>query len=125
MAKQYQIQNYINGNPELFDSEEEANVRIKEIEAELMAKHAQSFSVILTVPTAQGVMWISPSENSEEDATYMVFVPKFGQYENVKGRTAAYARRQKLIDEFLADFVQTPQLYVAPVQPVTKGTQEL
>ena len=125
MAKQYQVQNYINGKPELFDSEAEANVRIKEIEAELMAKHERSFSVILTVPTAQGVMWISPSENSEEDATYMVFVPKFGQYENVKGRTAAYARRQELIDEFLADFVQTPQLYVAPVQPTTKGTQEL
>jgi hypothetical protein len=125
MAKQYQVQNYINGKPELFDSEEEANVRIKEIEAELMSKHERSFSVILTVPTAQGVMWISPSENSEEDATYMVFVPKFGQYENVKGRTAAYARRQVLIDEFLADFVQTPQLYVAPVQPKTTGTQEL
>jgi hypothetical protein len=125
MAKQYQVQNYINGKPELFDSEKEANVRIKEIEAELMAKHERSFSVILTVPTAQGVMWISPSENSEEDATYMVFVPKFGQYENVKGRTAAYARRQELIDEFLADFVQTPQLYVAPVQPKTTGTQEL
>lgn len=125
MAKQYQIQNYINGKPELFDSEEEANVRIKEIEAEEFAKHERSFSVILTVPTAQGVMWISPSENSEEDATYMVFVPKFGQYENVKGRTAAYARRQALIDEFLAEYTQTPQLYVAPVQPVTTGTQEL
>jgi hypothetical protein len=125
MAKQYQVQNYLSGKPEIFDSEKEANVRIKEIEAELMAKHERSFSVILTVLTAQGVMWISPSENSEEDATYMVFVPKFGQYENVKGRTAAYARRQELIDEFLADFVQTPQLYVAPVQPITKGTQEL
>ena len=125
MAKQYQVQNYLIGKPELFDSEKEANVRIKEIEAELMAKHERSFSVILTVLTAQGVMWISPSENSEEDATYMVFVPKFGQYENVKGRTAAYARRQALIDEFLADFVQTPQLYVAPVQPKTTGTQEL
>ena len=125
MAKQYQVQNYISGKPEIFDSEEEATVRIKEIEAELMARHERSFSVILTVPTAQGVMWISPSENSEEDATYMVFVPKFGQYENVKGRTAAYARRKALIDEFLADFVQTPQLYVAPVQPITKGTQEL
>jgi hypothetical protein len=125
MAKQYQVQNYISGKPELFDSEKEANVRIKEIEAELMAKHEHSFSIILTVQTAQGVMWIAPSENSEEDATYMVFVPKFGQYENVKGRTAAYARRQELIDEFLADFVQTPQLYVAPVQPITKGTQEL
>ena len=125
MAKQYQVQNYINGKPELFDSEEAANIRIKEIEAELMAKHERSFSVILTVPTAQGVMWISPSENSEEDATYMVFVPKFGQYENVKGRTAAYARKQALIDEFLAEFTQTPQLYVAPVQPKTTGTQEL
>jgi len=125
MAKQYQVQNYINGKPEVFDTEEAANVRIKEIEAELMAKHAQSFSVILTVPTAQGMMWIAPSENSEEDATYMVFVPKFGQYENVKGRTAAYARRQALIDEFLAEFTQTPQLYVAPVQPKTTGTQEL
>jgi hypothetical protein len=125
MAKQYQVQNYINGKPELFDSEKEANVRIKEIEAELMANHERSFSVILTVPTAQGMMWIAPSENSEEDATYMVFVPKFGQYENVKGRTAAYARRQELIDEFLADFVQTPQLYVAPKQPKTTGTQEL
>jgi len=125
MAKQYQVQNYLSGKPEIFDSEKEANVRIKEIEAELMAKHERSFSVILTVQTAQGVMWTAPSENSEEDATYMVFVPKFGQYENVKGRTAAYARRQELIDEFLADFVQTPQLYVAPVQPITKGTQEL
>jgi len=125
MAKQYQVQNYINGKPEIFDSEAEANVRIKEIEAELMAKHERSFSVILTVPTAQGMMWIAPSENSEEDATYMVFVPKFGQYENVKGRTAAYARRQALIDEFLAEFTQTPQLYVAPVQPKTTGTQEL
>jgi hypothetical protein len=125
MAKQYQVQNYLNGKPEIFDSEEAANVRIKEIEAELMAKHERSFNVILTVPTAQGMMWISPSENSEEDATYMVFVPKFGQYENVKGRTAAYARRQALIDEFLAEFTQTPQPYVAPVQPKTTGTQEL
>ena len=125
MAKQYQIQNYINGKPELFDSEKEANARIKELEDELLALNVTRFSVLLSIKSASGVLVIAPSENSQEDADYMVFNHHIGQYEDIKGRTAAYARNQELKDEFLADFVQTPQLYVAPVQPKTTGTQEL
>jgi hypothetical protein len=125
MANQYKIQNYINGKPELFNSEEEANVRIKELEDELLALNVTRFSVLLSIKSASGVLVIAPSDNSQEDADYMVFNHHIGQYEDIKGRTAAYARNQELKDEFLAELAQVPELYIAPVQPTTTGTQEL
>lgn len=125
MAKQYRIQNYIVGKAEYFDTKAEANVRIQELQDEILTKQASRFSVIQTVESAQGMMWIAPSENSQEDGDYMVFLSKTGKYEKVKGRTAAYARNQELKDEFLAELAQTPTLEDEPVQPVTKGLQEL
>jgi len=125
MAKQYQIQNYIKGDAEFFDTKAEASARIKELETQILTEQASRFSIIQTVQTANGMLWIAPSENSEEDGDYMVFVSETGQYEKVKGRTAAYARNQELKDAFLAELAQEPKLAEAPVQPITKGTQEL
>jgi hypothetical protein len=125
MAKQYQIQNYIKGEAEFFDTKAEASARIKELETQILTEQANRFSIIQTVQSANGMMWIAPSENSEEDGDYMVFISETGQYEKVKGRTAAYARNQELKDAFLAELAQEPVLAEAPVQPVTTGTQEL
>jgi hypothetical protein len=125
MAKQYQIQNYIKGDAEFFDTKAEASARIKELETQILTEQANRFSIIQTVQTANGMMWIAPSENSEEDGDYMVFISSTGQYEKVKGRTAAYARNQELKDAFLAELAQEPKLAEAPVQPKTTGTQEL
>jgi hypothetical protein len=125
MAKQYRIQNYIEGNAEYFDTKTEANARIKELETQILTEQANRFSVIQTVQTANGMLWIAPSENSDENGDYMVFVSATGQYENVKGRTAAFARNQALKDEFLAELAQEPVIEEAPVQPVSTGTQEL
>lgn len=125
MAKQYQIQNYIKGDAEFFDTKAEANARIKELETQILTEHAGRFSVIQTIQSANGMLWIAPSENSEEDGDYMVFISATGQYEKVKGRTAAFARNQELKDAFLAELAQEPKLAEAPVQPVSKGTQEL
>jgi len=55
----------------------------------------------------------------------MVFNSSTGQYEKVKGRTAAYARTQELKDAFLAELAQEPKFVEPPVQPLTKGLQEL
>jgi hypothetical protein len=125
MAKQYQIQNYIKGDAEFFNTKAEASARIKELETQILTEQASRFSVIQTIQSAHGMLWIAPSENSEEDGDYMVFVSGTGQYEKVKGRTAAYARNQELKDAFLAELAQEPKLAEAPVQPKTTGTQEL
>jgi hypothetical protein len=125
MAKQYQIQNYIKGEAEFFDTKAEASARIKELETQILTEQASRFSIIQTVQTSNGMLWIAPSESSEEDGDYMVFVSERGQYEKVKGRTAAFARNQELKDAFLAELAQEPKLAEAPVQPVTTGTQEL
>jgi len=125
MAKQYQIQNYIKGDAEFFDTKAEASARIKELETQILTEQASRFSIIQTVQTANGMLWIAPSENSEEDGDYMVFISGTGQYEKVKGRTAAFARNQELKDAFLAELAQEPKLAEAPVQPKTTGTQEL
>jgi hypothetical protein len=125
MANQYQIQNYISGNPEFFDTEAEANARIKSLETQILTEQANRFSVIQTIESANGMLWIAPSENSAEDGDYMVFLSNTGRYEKVKGRTAAFARNQELIDAFLAELAQEPVIAEAPVQPTTTGTQEL
>lgn len=125
MAKQYQIQNYIKGDAEFFDTKAEANARIKELETQILTEQASRFSIIQTIQTANGMLWIAPSENSEEDGDYLVFVSVAGQYEKVKGRTAAFAKNQELKDAFLAELAQEPELAEAPAQPKTTGTQEL
>jgi len=125
MAQQYTIQNYINGKAEILDTLELANARIVEIEAEVLAANIGRFNVIQTIDSANGTMWVTPSDNSQEDGTYMVFNSNFGTHENIKGRTVAFARNQELKDAFVAELFQTPQEYVAPVQPTTKGTQTL
>lgn len=125
MAQQYTVQNYINGKAEILDTLELANARIAEIETEVMEANEGRFNIIQTLESAKGTMWIKPSDNSQEDGTYMVFNSNFGTHENIKGRTAAYARNQELKDAFLAELAQTPQEYVALVQPVSKGTQTL
>ena len=125
MAKQYKVQNYIIGKPEYFDTQEDASARIKELVDEILIKQAGRFSIIQTVTSANGMMWIAPSENSEEDGDYMVFISETGQYEKVKGRTAAYARNQELKDAFIAKLAQEPELVEPPVQPVSTCTQEL
>lgn len=125
MAKQYKIQNYIIGQAEYFDTIELANTRIKELEDEALKLNAGRFNVIQISESANGTLWIAPSENSQEDANYMVFNSNFGTHENIKGRTEAYARHQELIDEFVATLKQEPELEEAPVQPVSTGTQEL
>ena len=55
----------------------------------------------------------------------MVFNSNIGQYENIKGRTAAYARNQEFKDAFIAELAQEPVFVEPPVQPLTKGLQEL
>jgi len=125
MENKYRIQNQLLGKSEYFDTKDEANTRIKELQDEILTKHAGRFSIIQTVQSANGTMWIAPSENSEEDGDYMVFLSSTGQYEKVKGRTAAYARNQELKDEFLAELAQEPEFVEPPVQPITKGLQEL
>jgi hypothetical protein len=125
VAKQYQIQNYIKGEPEFFDTKAEASARIKELETQILTEQASRFSIIQTIQSAHGMLWIAPSENSEENGDYMVFISETGQYEKVKGRTAAFARNQELKDAFLAELAQEPVLAEAPVQPKTTGTQEL
>lgn len=125
MAQQYTVQNYINGKAEILDTLELANVRIAEIEAEVMVANEGRFNIIQTLESAKGTMWVTPSDNSQEDGTYMVFNSNFGKHETIKGRTAAFARDKELRDEFLAELAQTPQVYVAPVQPVSEGTQTL
>lgn len=125
MATQYQIQNYISGNPELFDTKAKASARIKELETQILSQQAGRFSVIQTIQSANGMLWIAPSENSEENGDYMVFLSNTGKYENVKGRAAAFARNQELIDAFLAELAQEPVIAEAPVQPISTGTQEL
>ena len=125
MAKQYRIQNYLKGDAEFFDTKAEASARIKELETQILTEHAGRFSIIQTIQSANGMLWIAPSENSEEDGDYMVFISETGQYEKVKGRTAAFARNQELKDAFLAELAQEPKLAEAPVQPKTSGTQEL
>jgi hypothetical protein len=125
MENKYRIQNHLIGKSEYFDTKDEANTRIKELQDEILVKQAGRFSIIQTVQTANGMMWIAPSENSEEDGDYMVFLSSTGQYEKVKGRTAAYARNQELKDEFLAELAQEPEFVEPPVQPLTKGLQEL
>jgi hypothetical protein len=125
MANQYQIQNYISGNPEFFDTKAKASARIKELETQILTEQASRFSVIQTIESANGMLWIAPSENSEENGDYMVFLSNTGRYEKVKGRTAAFARNQELKDAFLAELAQEPVIAEAPVQPITTGTQEL
>jgi len=125
MTQQYTVQNYINGKAEIFDTLDLANARIAEIEAEVMAANVGRFNIIQTIESAKGTMWVTPSDNSQEDGTYMVFNSNFGTHENIKGRTAAFARNQELKDAFVAELAQTPQVYVPPVQPISKGTQTL
>ena len=125
MSKQYRIQNYILGKSEYFDTNDEAIFRIKELENEILINQSSRFSIIQTIENSNGVMWIAPSDNSEEDGDYMVFISKTGKYEKIKGRTAAYARNQELKDEFLTELAQTPEFIEEPIQPSTAGTQEL
>jgi hypothetical protein len=125
MEQQYQIQNYILGKPEFFDTEELALARIQELETEIMALNAGRFNVIQITDSHNGTMWAVPSENSPEDGTYMVFNSNFGTHEKIVGRTAAYNRNQQLKDEFLAELAQVPEIYIPPVQPITTGTQTL
>jgi hypothetical protein len=125
MINKYRIQNYIEGKREYFDTEAEANARIKELEAQTLIDQAGRFSIIQSVESAYGVTLIDPSENSQEDGDYMVFNSNIGQYENIKGRTAAYARNQELKDAFIAELAQKPVFVEPPVQPLTKGLQEL
>ena len=125
MSQQYQIQNYILGKPEFFDTEELALTRIQELETEVMALNAGRFNVIQIMDSHNGTMWLVPSENSPEDGTYMVFNSVSGTHEKITGRTLAYARNQQLKDEFLSELRQVPELYVPPVQPITTGTQTL
>ena len=125
MAQQYQIQNYILGQPEIFDDITLAMARIKELEAEVMKLNAGRFNVIQILESANGTMLVPPSENSQEDGTYMVFNSNFGTHETIKGREAAFARNQALKDAFLAELAQNVELYVPPAQPATTGTQTL
>jgi hypothetical protein len=125
MSQQYQIQNYILGKPEFFDTIDLANERIKELESEVLVLNAARFNVVQIMDSHDGTMWIVPSENSPEDGTYMVFNSNFGTHEKIVGRTAAYNRNQQLKDEFLAELAQVPEIYIPPVQPSTTGTQTL
>lgn len=125
MAQQYQIQNYILGIPEIFDDITLAMARIKKLEAEVMELNAGRFNVVQILESANGTMWVKPSENSQEDGTYMVFNSNFGTHETIKGREAAFARNQALKDAFLAELAQNVELYVPPAQPKTNGTQTL
>jgi len=125
MEQTYKIQNYIIGKEEFFNTVDLANARIKELEDEIMKLNAGRFNIIEISESPNGTLWMAPSENSPEDSTYMVFNSNFGTHENIKGRTAAYARHQELIDEFVATLKQEPQLVDQTVQPATTGTQTL
>jgi len=125
MAQQYQIQNYIIGKEEYFDTKKAALARIKELEAEILALNASRFNVIQVLESAQGTLWATPSEDSQSDGTYMVFNSNFGTHESIKGRAAAFARDQELKDAFLAELAQEPVLADPPTQPISIGTQTL
>jgi hypothetical protein len=124
MAQQYKVQNYITGQEEYFNTIDLATTRITEIETQVMIDQASRFNIIQIIDSAKGTMWVVPSDNSQEDGTYMVFNSNFGTHENIVGRTAAFARNQELKDAFLAELTQTPTL-VDIVQPISKGTQTL
>ena len=124
MTQKYQIKDYTTNKTELFNTEEEALSAITDMEAKLLIKNTNRFSVIQIIESAEGTMWIAPSDNSQEDCKYMVFNSKLGSYETVNSRTNANTRNQELKDAFLAEVSQVPKL-IDITQPETTGTQTL
>jgi len=123
MINKYRIQNYIEGKREYFDTEAEANARIKELAAQILINQAGRFSILQSLLSAHGVTLVDATEDSDINGDYMVFNSNIGQYENIKGRTAAYARNQELKDAFIAELAQEPVFVEPPVQPLTRGLQ--
>ena len=121
----YQIQNYIDGKIEIFDTVELASQRIKELEPEILNLNMSRFNLAQIIKSELGDTWTVVIDESPENGIYYVFNSETGLHEEFQSKSKALNRNQELKDNFIALVSQTPKLVIPKVQPISKGTQTL
>lgn len=125
----YQILNHVDGCYEYVEGTElEAATRAAELKALYMEREAYRFTVSYEAVDGNNTTWRAADANTDPaDGVFNVFNHKSGQYEKIVGRDEAFARLDEIKNEFIQEFQigHYEQVESKPVQPISRGTQDL
>ena len=101
----YEFRNALTGLFEFVDTEASAITRLAEIRADYLKQESDRFSIVKVIAVGDDSMWsIADLDNDPEDCNYKMFIHTTGQYESFLSLSSSKARRQELIDNFMAQF---------------------
>jgi len=121
----YLIPNPLTGQQFEIGDLNEAQIKLAEIKAEVLALEDYRFTVAKETVNGNDTTWSNADlENDPEDNNYYVFNTFTGQHELVDSLSQAKARKLELKEQFATDLgLNEPQL--KPAQPTTMGSQDL
>lgn len=125
----YLVSNPLTGQQFEIEDLNEAQIKLAEIKAEVLASEDYRFTVAKETVNGNDTTWSNADlENDPEDNTYHVFNTFTGQHELVDSLSQAKVRKLELKEQFATDLgLNTePQLKPEPAtQPQTIGSQDL